>query len=123
MSIFKDTDRSLASALSTLAGMFPPNGDEIFNENLHWSPIPVHTGPCDQDYILGGLKPCDRYEYEMALYGNTTAYTEIFEKYKTLIGYMKENSGLELNTVNDLFMLFDTLITEKLKGYRFVLLF
>lgn len=38
--ISTDTDRASASALATLAGLFVPTGDEIWNKNLLWQPIP-----------------------------------------------------------------------------------
>ncbi len=34
-----------------LAGMFPPNGSEVFNPDLKWQPIPVHTVPADEEKV------------------------------------------------------------------------
>ncbi|KAL0151811.1 hypothetical protein M9458_052812, partial [Cirrhinus mrigala] len=44
-----DHDRTLMSAEANLAGMFPPNDSEMFNPDLKWQPIPVHTVPEDED--------------------------------------------------------------------------
>uniref|UniRef100_A0A8D0N298 acid phosphatase n=1 Tax=Sus scrofa TaxID=9823 RepID=A0A8D0N298_PIG len=48
-----DIDRTLMSAMTNLAGLFPPEGISIWNPNLLWQPIPVHTVPLseDQDFI------------------------------------------------------------------------
>ena len=46
-----DFDRTLMSAYSNLAGLFPPNGSEVWNDNLQWQPIPVHTVPQDRDHV------------------------------------------------------------------------
>uniref|UniRef100_A0A8C9LZI3 acid phosphatase n=1 Tax=Piliocolobus tephrosceles TaxID=591936 RepID=A0A8C9LZI3_9PRIM len=54
-----DVDRTLMSAMTNLAALFPPEGVSIWNPNLLWQPIPVHTVPIseDQDFIatLGKL--------------------------------------------------------------------
>jgi lysosomal acid phosphatase len=46
-----DVDRKLMSAESNLAGMFPPVGDQVWNEDIHWQPIPVHTVPEKLDNV------------------------------------------------------------------------
>lgn len=33
------------SAEANLAGLYPPEGQEMFNPNISWQPIPVHTVP------------------------------------------------------------------------------
>uniref|UniRef100_A0A2K5DU56 acid phosphatase n=1 Tax=Aotus nancymaae TaxID=37293 RepID=A0A2K5DU56_AOTNA len=48
-----DVDRTLMSAMTNLAALFPPEGYSIWNPTLPWQPIPVHTVPLseDQDFI------------------------------------------------------------------------
>lgn len=36
-------NRTVASALALLAGLFPPTKNETWNPGLNWQPIPVHT--------------------------------------------------------------------------------
>ncbi|XP_062980889.1 prostatic acid phosphatase-like [Elgaria multicarinata webbii] len=38
-----ETDRTIMSAQANLAGMYPPAGDQIWNPELLWQPIPVHV--------------------------------------------------------------------------------
>ena len=55
-----DVDRTLMSALSNLAGLFPPQGDQVWEADLPWQPIPVHTLPQDEDYLLSSHAHCPR---------------------------------------------------------------
>jgi hypothetical protein len=47
-----DVDRTLMSAASNLAGLYPPEGDQKWNENLDWQPIPIHTVPEIMDEVI-----------------------------------------------------------------------
>ncbi|XP_075008365.1 lysosomal acid phosphatase isoform X2 [Calonectris borealis] len=40
-----DCDRTLMSAEANLAGLYPPEAPQMFNPNISWQPIPVHTVP------------------------------------------------------------------------------
>ena len=44
-------------------GLFPPAGPQVWDPQLPWQPIPVHTVPLDQDYLLNKMHAfCPRYE-------------------------------------------------------------
>lgn len=111
------------SAETTVASLFPPFGDQLWNEDLQWMPIPIHTTPEVQDYILGVMKTCDRFDLEMAKYTNTTAYTSIFADYKAFIRHLEENSGKQLTRLLDILTLCDTLSIERSRGFRYVVVF
>lgn len=107
----------------TLAGLFPPDGPQKWNSYLDWQPIPVHTEPRNQDTLLSPEKRCDRFDYEMIKYSNTTEYKSLFEENQSLITDLEGNTQLELRTVTSLNHLFDKLFIVQLKGYRYVLSF
>ncbi|XP_032265100.1 prostatic acid phosphatase isoform X2 [Phoca vitulina] len=44
-----DVDRTLMSAMTNLAGLFPPEGISVWNPSLPWQPIPVHTLSLSED--------------------------------------------------------------------------
>uniref|UniRef100_A0A3B5MHQ8 Lysosomal acid phosphatase n=1 Tax=Xiphophorus couchianus TaxID=32473 RepID=A0A3B5MHQ8_9TELE len=44
-----DVDRTLMSAEANLAGLYPPEGQQIFQPSLKWQPIPVHTVPENEE--------------------------------------------------------------------------
>ncbi|XP_016299408.1 lysosomal acid phosphatase-like isoform X1 [Sinocyclocheilus anshuiensis] len=114
-----DVDRTLMSAEANLAGMFPPNGSEVFNPDLKWQPIPVHTVPADEEKLLSfPLDDCPRYTQLM----NETEKTDIFlnmtETYKAFIEMVKNKTGLEKTNIETIWSVYDTLFCEAKHGMR-----
>ncbi|XP_019646427.1 PREDICTED: prostatic acid phosphatase-like [Branchiostoma belcheri] len=57
-----DVDRTLMSAQADLSGLFPPAGDQVWNPDIDWQPIPVHTRPVKTDEVLRPMDvPCPKY--------------------------------------------------------------
>lgn len=54
-----DTDRTHMTASAFLAGAFPPSGKEIWNNNLEWIPIPIHSIPQNEDNVRTYLFLCE----------------------------------------------------------------
>lgn len=46
-----DTDRTEMTASAFLAGAFPPNGKQIWNNNLMWMPIPIYSISPNEDNV------------------------------------------------------------------------
>ena len=45
------------------SGLFPPAGPQVWDPLLPWQPIPVHTVPMDQEYLLNKMHSfCPRQE-------------------------------------------------------------
>nr|BAE37304.1 unnamed protein product [Mus musculus] len=58
-----DVDRTLMSAMTNLAALFPPEGISIWNPRLLWQPIPVHTVSLSEDRLLYlPFRDCPRFE-------------------------------------------------------------
>jgi hypothetical protein len=47
-----DVDRTLMSAASNLAGLYPPEGGQKWDKNIDWQPIPIHTVPEIMDEVI-----------------------------------------------------------------------
>uniref|UniRef100_A0A8C3Q6J4 acid phosphatase n=1 Tax=Geospiza parvula TaxID=87175 RepID=A0A8C3Q6J4_GEOPR len=52
-----DCDHTLMSAQASLAGLYPPTQDQIWNPRILWQPIPVHTMPLSQDNVMCSMSP------------------------------------------------------------------
>lgn len=113
---FQDSDRSLMSAETCLAAMFPPESDRKLSEDINWQPIPVHTVPFKHDHILGALKQCNRYDFEIQKITNGTMYKELFRQHKPLLDYLQEKSGFKMSSVTNILLLYDALSTEQLQN-------
>lgn len=57
-----DVDRTLMSAEANLAGLYPPISNEIWDSDIKWQPIPVHTKPELEDAFLASKKPCPKFD-------------------------------------------------------------
>lgn len=109
----------LTSAQANLAGLYPPEGFQLWNANLKWQPIPVHTRPLEEDYRLdSALQECDRYVYLLLENLNATDYKEMFKTHNRLLGYLEMKSGENISSPLDVNSLYDTLSVERLHGKR-----
>uniref|UniRef100_A0A671RV83 Lysosomal acid phosphatase n=1 Tax=Sinocyclocheilus anshuiensis TaxID=1608454 RepID=A0A671RV83_9TELE len=110
-----DVDRTLMSAEANLAGMFPPNGSEVFNPDLKWQPIPIHTVPADEERLLSfPLEDCPRYTQLM----NETEKTGIFLNMTETYKMVRNKTGLEKANIETIWSLYDTLFCEAKHGMR-----
>lgn len=60
------SERCLMSAELFSAGLFPPEGSQIWNNDLLWQPLPIYYAPRDQDtvslfikYFNSIVRPCN----------------------------------------------------------------
>lgn len=105
------------SAETNLAGLYPPVGEQVWNADLDWQPIPVHTTPNEKDYRLAlSLIGCDRYIYHLMQYLSTSDRIELIKQNRTLIKYIEIKSAKKLATPLDINSLYDTLIVEQQQG-------
>lgn len=108
-----DEDRNLMSTECTLAGLFPPiSKQEVWNVNLNWQPLPIHTIPLDDDYLLNSFVECARFDQLFERRLNDPEVTYLMEKYRPLIEFMEQNAGTPLRRVDDVWKLYSGLVIE-----------
>ncbi|KAG7467954.1 hypothetical protein MATL_G00137660 [Megalops atlanticus] len=114
-----DFDRTLMSAEANLAGMYPPNGSQVFNPNITWQPIPVHTVPQEEDRLLSfPLADCPRYDLLMNETKNTEAFLNMTTSYKDFLDMLKNYTGLKDTTIESVWSIHDTLYCEAVHHMR-----
>lgn len=117
-----DVDRTLTSAYSNLAGLYPPRGDQIWNPKILWQPIPVHTLPVETDYIIGAtILNCPKYDRLYAAQIASPEFTSFVQKFSNLSSYIAVNSNYPpsnqtLDLMNQAATARDTLLVEQAHG-------
>uniref|UniRef100_A0A8C7DCV5 Lysosomal acid phosphatase n=1 Tax=Oncorhynchus kisutch TaxID=8019 RepID=A0A8C7DCV5_ONCKI len=108
-----DYDRTLMSAEANLAGLYPPNGSQVFNPTLEWQPIPVHTVPQFEERLLSFPIPgCPRYKILMNETEHSEKYLNVTFLYKDLITMIQERTGLNNTNIETVWSVYDTLFCE-----------
>ncbi|XP_051173261.1 prostatic acid phosphatase-like [Leptopilina boulardi] len=110
-----DVDRTLMSAESNLAGLYPPEGNQVW-DILKWMPIPVHTIPEKQDHILSAKKYCPRYEYELEKVMQSDEMKKIDQENAQIYEYLTMHTGRKINTLEDVNTVYNTLFIEELNN-------
>ncbi|KAL3045810.1 hypothetical protein OYC64_013965 [Pagothenia borchgrevinki] len=108
-----DYDRTLMSAESNLAGLYPPAGQQVFNPNMPWQPIPVHTVPKSEERLLNyPLDDCPRYNLLMNETEKTEGFINVTLAYQDIIDLVKNKTGLNKTNVESVWSVYDTLFCE-----------
>ncbi|KAK3603643.1 hypothetical protein CHS0354_017360 [Potamilus streckersoni] len=108
-----DENRCLMSAYSNLAGMYPPKEGQIWNTNITWQPIPVHTQPEEEDNILVMGKPCPKYDQLLDEALKSHKISEEEKKNKDFYAYIGKKTGWDHNNITNIWRIADSLFCEK----------
>ncbi|VDK56769.1 unnamed protein product [Anisakis simplex] len=87
-------NRTVVSALSVLASLFPPEGDQVWSQLLKWQPIAVHSQPILDQFAIGAFDSCPNL---MDTYQNTDVYKKIAADDTPFKQWLTQMTGIEVN--------------------------
>lgn len=100
------------SAEACLAGLYPPVGPQIWDQNLKWQPIPIHTTPEDDDVVLAMKKDCAKYDVLMKQLLKSDEFRAIYGKLHDLFAYLTKYTGMVVADFLKLEYVYNTLYIE-----------
>lgn len=113
-----DVDRTLMSAQSNLAGFYPPTGKDVWDEQIPWQPIPVHTTPENLDTLLAAKKSCPVYEYELKKLYKSSEFKDYDKKFKPIYEFLTEKTGKKVHSLQSVQNIYSCLHIEELNGLQ-----
>ena len=108
-----DLDRTIMSALAQLSAVFPPTGEQVWNNSLIWQPIPVFSLSGKSDNILRAYGAnCPALSESNAQFTMGQEFKNIAEKYKGLFKTISDATDSSANLSN-VWHYADTTICDK----------
>ena len=111
-----DVDRTLMSAEANLAGLYPPRDRDLWNPDLRWQPIPVHTQPATTDRLLNFMVACPRYALELKRVLDTTPLRLVEKQNQPLYDYLSMHCGAPIRDLEQAMLLYDLLLIENARN-------
>uniref|UniRef100_A0A182QA78 acid phosphatase n=1 Tax=Anopheles farauti TaxID=69004 RepID=A0A182QA78_9DIPT len=112
-----DVDRTLMSAESNLAGLYPPKGADVWDSAITWQPIPVHTVTEELDSVLAAKKRCPAYDHALKIYRQSDPYRSYNASLEPIFRYVTEQTGRRYDSLSGLQNLYSCLLIEELNNF------
>ncbi|KAK5649382.1 hypothetical protein RI129_000411 [Pyrocoelia pectoralis] len=107
-----NVNRTKMSLELVLAGLFPPEAPLIWNQELNWQPIPYNY-LTDTDNRMGIPTKCAKRSHLIAEYEQSAEGQRDLRPYKKWFDYINKNTGLHVNGLTDLYLLYFCLSVEE----------
>lgn len=115
-----DVERCIESSMAVLAGLVPPKGRFCWNQDLPWIPIPIHSVPGPDDYILNeaGKKYVNDYINEIRNLQNTEKVKKLYEESPQERELLTREMGYEFDNFIKFKCIYSTLDIEENTGLK-----
>lgn len=117
-----DFDRTINSATVALSAMFPPTEHQIWNTDLLWQPIAVHTIPREMDNLISCDIGCKRYVQALNEYQQTTEVKSLIDGNRKLFDYLEKYTGQSIESIDKLKDIQNILDIEKSMNFTYVVI-
>nr|CAI5860835.1 unnamed protein product [Callosobruchus analis] len=109
-----DFDRTKASLLLVLAGLYPPVDTQRWHESLNWQPIATHYKEDHLDYFLRRPnKYCPAYMAELDQALKSDKHQEYLKSMMSTLEYLTEHTGIQVKTTSAAFGVYQTIRAEQ----------
>jgi len=110
-----DFDRTLMTNALVQAAVYPPKGDQIWNPELLWQPVPIHTIDVEDDWLAQEtLCPVSKEEMKKAL--QSEEILKIDDENKDLYYELEMYTGMDVNNIDAVADIHGTLLSEQSAG-------
>lgn len=106
-----DVNRTKASLLYCLAGLFPPKDEQVWNGAFAWQAIPTYYLTVPNDQVLAG-RLCPNYESAYEEFSNSLQQQAEYAEYQDVMDYISEHSGLNITTFKQIYAMYFGVSTE-----------
>lgn len=105
------------SAEASLAGLYPPQPAQRWDSDLSWQPIPVHTMPEKEDYLIAMKKSCPKYDVLKDKLLKSKEFVDLNYKFRNLMNYVSKHSGSTIDSFEKLEYIYNTLFIESINNF------
>ncbi|CAD5234731.1 unnamed protein product [Bursaphelenchus xylophilus] len=102
-------NRTITSAQVVLAALFPPRAQQVWNNQLKWQPVPVHTQGILDQVSFGALDYCPSFLHDLV---NSTGNVKFMESLKPEILVLQNLTGINITDLNILQKVVDALVSR-----------
>ncbi|GJQ72925.1 hypothetical protein Trydic_g1568 [Trypoxylus dichotomus] len=110
-----DFDRTKMTLQLVLASLYPPRGEQVWDNNIPWQPIPYHCTPRDSDKLFLAF-----FYHKAAIDAYNKRFNEIcnndLSNYCDIVEYVEKHTGMAIENPRTMFALACTLAAEEKLG-------